>query len=313
MLTSHLPIIVAVDASGSADAVEWAAAESAAQDAPLRLVHAIAPLLAVDPYGTSAMLECAASRRAAVARLLDDAATRAAAVAPGIEVGTRVLDGTLTWALRKHAEAALLLVVGGHEGHGGLRGLLARSVPGELAGHSPCPVVVVPPLDGPIVTRARVVVGIDRGRSNSGAIGFGFHAARQRGIPLTLVHVCAPRSAPSAPDAVVNQATFVGVLGERMVAETIDRWRDELPTVRVDFRLCFGDPPAVLIAESCGAAMIVVGAPGHGRRLGKLLGSTGQAVLENAACPIAIVPQDRAIAVPAGAPQRAQVPGTERS
>lgn len=312
-LCAPAPIIVAIDDAGSAeDAVDWAAAEAGAQGSPLRVVHALVPALVLDAYSAGAMMEYADEARALGEELLHQAVVRATEVAPEIAVSIALVDGTVTWALRREARAARLLVVGNHRRHSGLLGLLAGSVPGELAAHAPCPVVVLRPVDAPVAGAARVVVGVSRGRSCSAAIGFAFRAARQRGIPLTLVHVGGRDVTRASVEATVEPPRFIEALGDRAVAQTIARWQDEFPDVLVVPKLLAGEPASVLIAESAGAAMLVLGSRGRGYRLGRLLGSVRQAALANPGCPIAIVRQDHATVAPADAAWQAEAHSTPR-
>jgi nucleotide-binding universal stress UspA family protein len=312
-LRARTPIIVAVhDSRSSDDAVDWAAAEAAVQRAPLRVVHALAPNLTLDPYGAGAMIECTASARSVAEQVLHNAVLRATSVARENDVSTGVLDGTVTWALGREARPARLLVVGSHGRRAGLRELLTGSVPARLAGHAPCPIIVVPRLGDPVAGATRVVVGVSRGGSSSAAIGFAFRAARQRGIPLTLVHVCRFQPAPGARDMVVDLAALDKTLRDRAAAQTIARWHEEIQDVPVIAKLIPGEPASVLISESAGAAMLVLGSRGRVRLLGRRLGSVGQAVLENAGCPIAIVRQDHTTTAPSDDLQRAEAHSAPR-
>jgi nucleotide-binding universal stress UspA family protein len=202
--------------------------------------------------------------------------------------------------------------VGNKGHHRGLGGLLAGSVCAGLAAHAPCPVIVVRHLDGPDAGTARVVVGVNRGRSCAPAIGFAFQAARQRGIPLTLLHVWTAAGSAAGREATVDLSTFVAVLGDQDAARTISSWGRVFPDVPVVAKLFVGEPASALLAGSAGAAMLVVGSRRRGRRVGRLLGPTGRRVLENARCPIAIVGQDRPRTAPTEEGRRAEYHSARR-
>ena len=240
-----------------------------------------------------AMVGYSMAARSAAAEVLRDAAARASSVAPDIEVTARLVDGRAEWALGRQAHEAQLLVVGRRR-HSGLRGLFAGSVSTRLAVHAGCPVVVVRHLDSPEDGPACVVVGVNGGPSCTTAIGFAFRSAWQRGIPLTVVHACKRRHV-SQTARNSGRSMLTDVLGYAEAEATLARWRSRFPGIRVITRIVGGDPAAGPIAESSGSAMLVVGSPGRGRRIGRGLGAVGRTVLESARCPVGIVRHDAAM------------------
>ncbi len=187
-LSTALPVVVAVDDTGSAnEAVEWAAAEAAARHLPLRVVHALTVPLSVDPCATGAVIAQVFSERAKAEQVLARALARARVVASNLEVTTAVLDGPVTWALRREATSASMLVLGVPHRRTRLGRVLADSVSGALATTATCPVVVV----RRPVFRARgvpaVVLGLELGPSGAAALRYAFAAAEQRGVPVTAV------------------------------------------------------------------------------------------------------------------------------
>ncbi|MFP5319970.1 MAG: universal stress protein [Acidimicrobiia bacterium] len=75
---------------------------------------------------------------------LAEAVRRAAGDGPEIEIELHVVCDLPARALLERAAGADLLIVG-TRGLGGFRGLLLGSVSQQVAHHSPCPVVIVPP------------------------------------------------------------------------------------------------------------------------------------------------------------------------
>ena len=63
--------------------------------------------------------------------------------------------------------------------------------------------------------------------------------------------------------------------------------------VKVETDLVHGSPASALIDESRHAAMICIGSVGIGQLARKVIGSTADAVAQNAHCPVAIIRTDR--------------------
>jgi nucleotide-binding universal stress UspA family protein len=203
-------IVVAVDGMGSADdAVDWAAAEAATRHRPLRVVHALTVPQAVDPCATGAVIAQVLVERARADQILSSAVARATSVAPDLEVTTAVLDGPVTWALRREVRDAALLVLGFRNRRtrlSRLSRLVADSVSGALTATAPCPVVVVRNRARQVRTQPAVVVALEIGMSGSAALRFAFAAAEQRGVPVTAVDA---RDAAGLADASAGAALLV--------------------------------------------------------------------------------------------------------
>jgi nucleotide-binding universal stress UspA family protein len=121
-------------------AVEWAGREAALQGLPLLVVSALAPLPWMTPGGVAD--EVAGLARKRLERALGTAADRAAGVAPGLKIETKVVAGPPARALAELAREASLLVVGSR-GAGGFAAMILGSVSRYAATHARCPVVVV--------------------------------------------------------------------------------------------------------------------------------------------------------------------------
>lgn len=289
-LNEHGPIVVGVDGSPSADeALEWAAAEAAASERPLHIVHGfIWPLMHV-PLGPAEFGPADGGFQAAAERVLADAETLARSAATQIKVTTELVVGAADPVLLRQAEDAQLVVVGSC-GLGGFAGVLVGSVGVKLAAHAACPVVVVRPRPGdrsqPSPPMRQVVVGADGSESSAAAIGFAFRAAAHHGAGLTVVR------AWTAP-----VTTFPLLTVDRIEAEerqqmlgALDDQREQFPDVAIEVKLVRDDHPGhALVEESNNADLVVVGSRGRGGFTGLLLGSVSQTLLQHAGCPVAVV------------------------
>jgi nucleotide-binding universal stress UspA family protein len=292
------PIVVGVDSAGSAtDAVDWAAAEAATQHCPLHVVHVYRPPTTATPYGAIPVPDAVFSAvHDAAKQVVRDAALRALAVAPDLAVSALLITGAPAPALVREAEAARLLVLGTH-GLSGVRSRLTGSVSVTVSAQPHCPVVVIHTLPGiraSVPTPPRVVVGVDTAMANDRtrtdpdpAIGFAFHAARQRHIPLTALHACRPGS-------------LAEIHVERAMARALARWQELYPDIPVTTKVVRDEPASALLSESHGAALLILGCHGPRHVLGRLHSSTSQTVLSQACSPLAIVNQHNWAALPAG-------------
>jgi nucleotide-binding universal stress UspA family protein len=294
------PIVVAVDDGGTSDdAVDWAAAEAATQQCPLRIVHAPRPPIPADPYWAHPPIDSlSATAHTAAEAVLHEAVARAHTIASDIDVSARLLRGAVGRALLAQAEHARLLTLGRRSLHsrdlGRWRRLLTRSVCVHLAAHATCPVVVVrPPHDTGDHDRtpARVVVGVDSTRSCTAAVGFAFRAARQRGIPLIAVHAWTP-DPPADAEMIPGPRPLAALLARQVLERALRRWRREFPDVSVHAALVRGSPESALLTHSRGAALLVVGARGRGLLRGVVRGSVSQTLMRHGHSPLAIIRHD---------------------
>jgi nucleotide-binding universal stress UspA family protein len=280
-------IIVGVDGSPQAqDALDWAAAEASMMRRPLRIVHGfIWPLIGGVPLGPSPVGPPDGGLQAEAERVLADAETQARQRAPDIKVTTELVIGAAEHALLEQSREAELVVVG-NRGMGGFTGLLVGSVGVALAAHAPCPVVVVHPQPVDQPSGRRVVVGIDGSDLSAPAVDFAFQEAALRGVGLTALHAWSP-SASVFPEVVVE------LQQRHHLLETLETHRDRFPEVDVEVKLVDGHAGRAMVEESGDAALVVVGSRGRGGFQGLLLGSVSQAVLQHAACPVAVVRSGR--------------------
>ena len=302
------PVVVGVDRAGSAnDAVDWATAEAAARDCSLRIAHVFRSPLATDAYGLAMPIDSVTATHTAAQLVLQAAVARARLGSTRLGGFGTTAHGDAARVLLDQARDAQLLVLGGR-GRSGVHALLAGSITGRVVRHSPCPVVVIHAVDSELVdspserSTPHVVVGVDSapsGPSSSGpaAISFAFHAARQRGIPLTALSAWTP-DPPADFETIPGSSGTAEGAARRALEQALTRWREEFPTVPVITKLVCADPVDALIATSSGAALLVVGSARRGPLQRMIVGSITRTVLRDARCPVAIVSRNRTTSGP---------------
>ena len=140
-------IVVGIDEStGSQQALEWALEEAKLRQAPVRLVHAIAPVQSYYPYSMVELerVEVGKAQAEDAAReLLASALAKAGGEPTGVPVELVPRFGAAPNVLVSESRDAAMLVVGSR-GRGGFAGLLLGSVSQQAVHHAHCPVVVIP-------------------------------------------------------------------------------------------------------------------------------------------------------------------------
>jgi nucleotide-binding universal stress UspA family protein len=139
-----------------------------------------------------------------------------------------------------------------------------------------------------------IVVGVDHSAEAKEALRFALEEAKLRHATLRAVHAW--------------QFGYIGVTGmegglpavggelhefrDAAVAALDATLREAIPDagdVEVERRVVEGAPAAVLVEESRGADLLVVGSRGHGGFAQLLLGSVSQQCAHHAECPVVIV------------------------
>jgi nucleotide-binding universal stress UspA family protein len=282
------PVVVAVaDADPADDAVEWAAAEAAARGAPLVVVHVERTPAMWSPVDLAPFPD---GGRPGGGEVLAAALQRAAAVAAEAAPAGRLLRGASVPALLELSRGAGLLVLGNPD-EPGRRHLW--SLTGRVAARACCPVAVVRCLPrvpaGP--ARPRVVVGVDVSRGAPATLEFAFRAAGRRGVPLVAVHAWGG-DVPADLEGVCGSVADAGSVAREALDRVLEPWRRRFDDVPVEERLPRADPVAALVAESQGAALLVVGS--RGRVLRAPRGPVGRTLLQCAGAPTVVVRAGRA-------------------
>ncbi|WP_158888142.1 universal stress protein [Amycolatopsis anabasis] len=286
------PIVVGVDGSEAAlGAVRWAAVEARHRRCGLRLVHAIDDPALSFPAAMPLREEPRRFLRIRGARLLAAAREAAKEVAPELELETELSERSVTPVLLAAAESASLLVLGTW----GLRPLgraLAGSVSIALAAHARCPVALIrphvaeeaPPADGP------VVVGVEDSPASAAAIPIAFEEASWRGGRLIALHcVNTPFLAAVFEETHVHlDQPALETQAREVLTDRLGDWPQRYPGVTVERLVTRGHPTEELLGMADRAQLLVVGSRGRGGLAGMLLGSTSQAVMSYALCPVIV-------------------------
>ncbi|WP_086664218.1 universal stress protein [Lentzea kentuckyensis] len=291
MKAPSAPIVVGVDGSASAlSAVTWAAQECSRHKVPLRLVHAY--MLPVRGYPE--VILTGNEIRRALEQLgrdkLQEATAAARAAAPDVEVATEIVCCAATALLIEESKSARLVVVGS-QGLGTVTGMLVGSTALALAAHGKSPVIVV---HGAAVPDGPVVVGVDGSPTSEAALAFAFETASMRGAQLTVVMCWTDFMVDSAYTASRFTVDWgqVEANERRLLAQRLAGWQEKYPDVSVHPVVMRDRPVRALMRFGAEAQLVVVGSHGHGGFAGMLLGSTSQALVYNAPCPLAIVRPD---------------------
>jgi len=301
-MTRSREILVGVDGSvASLHALDWAVQEATVHGLGLRLVcgYALPSFAAASLDGGYAALDDSAIRAGAQAVVAEAAEHVAHA---GVPVSSHVTVGDGAAVLIDESVHVTMAVVG-TRGGGGFAERLLGTVSSALPAHAQCPTIVVPtrrpakgnpPEEEPLVVRPvrRVMVGLDGSPQAELALRWAIREAKAWDAELVAV-TGVPVTAGSGtlawlPVAVDREqvledvAAALDVLVDRVVAE-----EPGAPTIT---RMVRDGTGAQLLTEIAGGGdLLVVGSRGRGGFAGLLLGSTSQAVLHHAQCPVMIV------------------------
>ncbi|AOW94967.1 universal stress protein [Rhodococcus sp. WMMA185] len=292
-MTGIKPIVVGADGSESSSAaVAWAARAAAALSLPLHIVTVVhmPAFYYSEPYLAESFkteLEDTAKARLGSARLH----AKQTVDAP-LDITTERHEGKVSQTLIDLSASAHMVVLGSR-GHGELTGLLVGSVTSAVAAHAQCPLVVVRgrTLDGLPPTEGPIVVGVDGSEHSEHALEMAFEQSSARSASLIAVNVWSDVSVQPSLGAVPDDPLWSGIqTGEEVVlSERLAGFQERYPDVRVE-RVVARDRPVRVLSEFAEKAqLIVVGSRGRGGFRGMLLGSTSNALLHTADCPVMIV------------------------
>jgi nucleotide-binding universal stress UspA family protein len=285
-------IVVGVDGSTSAlHAALWAADEAAQRRLRMRLVYANNEFSFGATGGLAPPQSFFDAMQAAGFQLLADVESAVREVHPDLDISVNLQTAAPVPSLLAQTEDALLLVLGSR-GTGGFRGILVGSTAVALVAHGDCPVAVIrgatedasPPAEGP------VVVGVDGSPTSDAAIATAFDEASWRGAGLVAVHAWSEYASDHVRfEALDEGREQVEQVENELLAQRLAGWQEKYPDVDVRRVVTPGRPVEKLLDYAAGAQLIVVGSRGNGGFSGMLLGSTSQALIRHATCPLMVV------------------------
>lgn len=288
------------DSPESRAAAEWAAREALLRGLPLKIMYiseptprfvARTPLLDPDTY------------RHWAEQVTNESADGIRLRHPGIEVITEQLTGTPADVLCEAAGFAELLVLGSRA-LGGLGGFMVGSVSLGVVARAERPVVLVRAgeqaadeheMDPAGVPSAAapfrpVVLGLDIDQADDTMLEFAFDAAARRKTALRIVHAW-----PEPP------TSFYRFAGDAELYDTLERgqatllskvvrpWQQKFPDVEVIEASRCGSAAQVLVNDSRGASLVVVGRRIRTRSPGARIGHVTHSALHHIAAPVAVV------------------------
>jgi nucleotide-binding universal stress UspA family protein len=131
----------------------------------------------------------------------------------------------------------------------------------------------------------RIVVGVDGSESSKEALRWALGQARLTGALLEAVIAWEYPAAFSRPMLIPD--FDYQEWATQVVTKAIDEVASDAE--RVTHKVVMGNAARVLLKESDGADMLVVGNRGHAGYVEALLGSTGQHCVHYATCPVVVV------------------------
>lgn len=149
----------------------------------------------------------------------------------------------------------------------------------------------------PTPGRPRIVVGLDESAGARAALAYAFDAAVRRGADLDVVSAYpvvlpwtggSPMDVPNLDAVRQDTHTRTGEFLEDVRTE-LTATRPAVADVQTRLRIAGGPAPQVLVAQSQGADLLVVGSRGRGAVRSALLGSVALHCITHAQCPVAVV------------------------
>ncbi|WP_459545805.1 universal stress protein [Nocardia sp. X0981] len=291
-MSAAAAVVVGTDGSDAASrAVRWAAETASLRGRKLLIVHGLDLMAASSALGiydvtVPGVLE---NIRRRGADYVAAAVSLAGTVDPALRIRTEVAEDDPSRLLLARSADAHMVVLGASGDSGTFTHLGSTLLAVTAHGHG-C-IVVVRGDDTDRHTRAAlpVVVGVDGSRTSEAAVAAAFNEAAERSTRLIAVHAWSDQRFDrfaGYPNAISNPD--VAAAAHTVVAEQLAGWQEKYPEVDVIRKVYLFGPRHQLLAWSKVAQLVVVGSRGRGGFRGLLLGSTSNAVVQHASCPVMV-------------------------
>ncbi|MFF1410189.1 universal stress protein [Streptomyces sp. NPDC058289] len=267
-----LPVLVGFDGSPrSLAAARWAAREALAAGAPLLLLHVGQAWPTVQPISPEFQPVLGASESAA-RTVLTALTEELRATHQDLTVEAATAEGGPGNEIPRAAAGANAgLIVLGASGEDRHVVPLLGSTALHVAGRAEVPVVLVREPAERAPHGRGVVVGVDPAGDYAAVLDFAYAWAARHALPLRAVH--AVPVGPAAPEPLEAAVAAAGAAYPRVPTQCVTR---------------SGDPAKLLLEESAGADLLVVGRRHHRPLHG--MGPTDHAVAHHAHSPVALIP-----------------------
>ena len=287
-----MDLVVGVDESdASLTAVRWAAGMAKERRRGLRLVHAVDEIPVTYPHIHPAYQDLHRLISARGRRVLRHAKAAAAEVAPDVKPEIVLRPERPAHALLAESRTAAMLILG-TPGLRPLGRIVLGSASVALAAQAECPVALVRPhvADDAPPDRGPVVLGVDGAPAGEDAIAIAFEEASWRQAPLVAIHCW--HTGFLAEVFEEGGWTMDTIAIERheceLLAQRLAGWQEKYPDVSVDQIVRQGRSTRELLGWADRAQLLVVGSRGRGGLAGLTLGSTSQAMMSYALCPVIV-------------------------
>jgi nucleotide-binding universal stress UspA family protein len=284
------PIVVAVGDDSIDAALVFAAGEATRAGCGIHLLHVVHLFVqGPDPVFIEVTEQEQMGRES-----LNAALKRARDLAgPDTELSSDLVLGRVVPTIVDEAKDARMIVLE-HRDLSTVRRLVTRSVAGGVAAHARVPVVSVPSTYSPeAAARTQsappVAVGVDVPEQSAHLLRAAGVEARNRGVPLHVLHTWA---FPSAYDDIVMSRTEEHDWEARSTSEieaVLDSLGRDLDGVQVRIDARHARPADALVEASKSSQLVVVGRHDPVMPVGSHVGPVARALLQQSACPVLLV------------------------